>query len=323
MQVKSKCQPFTHMPLWNEVLEIAVPSFPSTLVMKLISCFGCESSRTVATFELEITSELSRSFCNEWLCGRFEKSNGHSKIEATNSGSETSESICSSQRPPRLHVACSMNRDFVEACRRGLWPICRSLGHRDLLSLAERTVLSKRVESDTAFKPVQSIQPTDLTGIASRPLLGGEAAARPHTAASYRENADECGRRRSRSPPGRLADAASRTAIAPAATARPSSQWREQQASFRNLSESPTAAAAARPHPRRAEALEEEAAAAAEDEWMIRSRPRASGSPGRSVSPLDRVLFRPAADRPEVLVGGGDGGGGFGPRGKRKPQSEM
>ena len=292
--------------------------------MKLISCFGCESSRTVATFELEITSELSRSFCNEWLCGRFEKSNGHSKIEATNSGSETSESICSSQRPPRLHVACSMNRDFVEACRRGLWPICRSLGHRDLLSLAERTVLSKRVESDTAFKPVQSIQPTDLTGIASRPLLGGEAAARPHTAASYRENADaECGRRRSRSPPGRLADAASRTAIAPAATARPSSQWREQQASFRNLSESPTAAAAARPHPRRAEALEEEAAAAAEDEWMIRSRPRASGSPGRSVSPLDRVLFRPAADRPEVLVGGGDGGGGFGPRGKRKSQSEM
>jgi hypothetical protein len=224
-----------------------------------------------------------------------------------------------------------MNRDFVEACRRGLWPIRRS---ENLLSLAARTVLSRRdgyskkvIQAGMEAAAGGSPPPCEAGGKrAAMPPCGNDSAPHPHMAARGADDRAECGRARSRSPLGpAAAERPSRAANAPP-PARPSPNWREQQASFSNLSESPglpPRRPALQPH-LAAESLREEGDGGDEAELAdgpARGRARASASPGRSVSPLDRVLFRPAADRPEMA--GGGGGGGFGPRGKRKPQSEI
>ena len=142
------------MTLWNELLEIPVSTLPCDVLLRLNQCprqGSFDGTRTIATFDFSVTPELSHSFCDEWISGRQEMPVPFGAEQLRNQDMGGSTELATFHRPPRLHVSFSLNRDFVESCRRGLWPSSCSQGpHKDLISLAKRTVLPRLQKTNTA-----------------------------------------------------------------------------------------------------------------------------------------------------------------------------
>ena len=125
------------MPLWNEIIEISVPSLPSRAVLRLEHCpEDAKIRKTLATFELVITEELHHSFCDEWLVDQHR----HSSRSTGCCSDETDEkSHNGSTTGCRLHVSCSFVPEFVEARSKGLWPSLLTEHDATLLATKTRT----------------------------------------------------------------------------------------------------------------------------------------------------------------------------------------
>jgi hypothetical protein len=340
------------MPLWNEILEIPVPKLPASLVLRLHRCHGPDDVRTVATFDLLATDDLAHSFYDEWLSARSSPAVYSDVMADPGAHAQSSECDASSPRarPPRLHVACSLDRAYVEACRRGLRPSSPSRGpHVDLIRLATRTALPKRdpfsVDAEPPFSAACCLVPTMPSAHAaplavglSPPLSSADEAAPtaappPREApvgAVAKEARSPCGCRAS--PPGGATAAAEASAAVPQPVERRlSARWRQQQdqqASFSNLSETPCSSmpparaphfgsARTAPQGRRGDVA---GVGGPPADGGGAEAGRAASPGGRSLSPLGRIMFH-AADLPavaEALVEGDEAGGAGERRGKGK-----
>jgi len=140
--VRTTCQLSTRMPLWNEILEIAVPQLPTTATLRLNRCCGCGEPQCIAKFEILVTEDLDNTFYDERLLAQTEHPLSGTRVERKAHRGCGTDHVAAS-RPCRLHVACSLNRDFIESCRRGLWPSRVSVGpDKDLIALAPRLSLA-------------------------------------------------------------------------------------------------------------------------------------------------------------------------------------
>jgi hypothetical protein len=101
------------MPLWNEILQVSVPSLPCSGTLRLeITCVTEQMLGNVdlgPTFGFILTDALECGFSDEFLAGNM------SEIVLNNPGIENT-------TVPKLHISCSFNRDIILARQKGLWP---------------------------------------------------------------------------------------------------------------------------------------------------------------------------------------------------------
>ena len=154
------------LPLWNEILELSVPSSSSPVTVSIeqyYSNYQNISNSKKNSFEFGLTSCLEHGFSDEWL---------HDEVQADPTylgelGSSESKRCCNIRI--RLHISCSFDSALIASRQRGLWPT--RFHDRPKSMVAAHADAAGRTSSRDSCRPQATLDDCDLATLCDPGLL--------------------------------------------------------------------------------------------------------------------------------------------------------